>query len=125
MPQAKERMVQVCGACGHFYSAIATVELGPNVDAAQLLDAQAVHMKELRPRCPKCSAAPPVWGFERHPVYERGAGSSARAVDRMRAGEAVPGGFTVIQGDGIKGASCDHKFLGSNTCAKCGWKVPR
>lgn len=20
---------------------------------------------------------------------------------------------------------CDHKFLGSNTCAKCGWVVPR
>ena len=113
MAQLRERMVFVCGACSHYYSAVCTVELGPHVDAKQLLDAQAVLMREQRPRCGKCHASPPVWHFERHPVEEQSRGAVSE-VDQLREGIPIAGGVVVRRG-------CDHKFIDSRRCVKCGW----
>ena len=134
--QQQERMLFVCGACATYWSAVATVQLGPGVDAKLMLDSQAALLKSNKPRCPRCDAAPPLWSFERHPVLPGESVppvSGARQVDLVRRGVLLPGSLSVAESDAsrvqrllserrqLRRQVCDHKFIDSRRCVKCGW----
>lgn len=55
----KQRFIFVCGACSHYWSAVAT---GENAHA---LDVGAEQVKASKPNCPQCGQKPPRWRFER------------------------------------------------------------